>query len=280
MPTFADKKFPGFNKKLKDFERAMAQWYPLGIDSFKIDHGPDYCLFFRRLGGERFVVSQKNNKIVGTLCAIERRIMMGKNSQKGFWYLCDLKVDPRYRRQGIASDMLLKMSKIIRTTDGIYAISMNNGKKNTLFYLLEKMSKNFYNTKMSKDFYNTIDLFIYSLDFKTMIRILPIIHKYRGDIWFVNMQKLKDLRLKSTNSSMKLLHMQWENNCLYDLEANTKTPKISYPQENFTHMFCCPKNDPLHKALTLHGIETSIGATILSHNMKGYDWSFIQTCDI
>ena len=60
---------------IKEFEKKLSNWYPLGDDFFRIDHGKNYYKFFERLGDMNFgVCLTDENKVIGTACAIKRYI--------------------------------------------------------------------------------------------------------------------------------------------------------------------------------------------------------------
>ena len=64
-----------YNKKLKSHEKRLRNWYPMGNDKFCLDHGKNYCKFFRRLGKlEMHICEDRNKNIVGTCAMILRDI--------------------------------------------------------------------------------------------------------------------------------------------------------------------------------------------------------------
>src|SRR4051812_20982602 len=77
------------NQLLKEFEKKMSHYYPLGNDEFRIDHGKEYCNFFRRIGTMHMAILKDGGKIYGTGCAILRNI--NKCNVRKCWYICDLK---------------------------------------------------------------------------------------------------------------------------------------------------------------------------------------------
>ena len=112
-------------------------------------------------------------------------------------------------------------------------------------------------------------LMIYSFDYDTLLKALPVIQKYRGPITFLSLRGIKDLVLKSTNKPMELLHLQWGNK-----------PGFSTPMDGYTYMFCCINTDIIYHELFSKRITTDISATIIHTNMNDYDWTFIMTSDI
>ena len=108
---------------------------------------------------------------------------------------------------------------------------------------------------------------IYSVDYNTIKKTLPIIKKYKGSVNFLSLKGKKDLILKSTNIPINLLHLQYGN-------GNQE------PIPVYTYMFCCLKKSHLYHELKLNNIKTDITADIIHYNMNNYNWDFILTSDI
>ncbi|NCQ51841.1 GNAT family N-acetyltransferase [archaeon] len=81
-----------YSYELKEFEKQFV--YPLGNDTFHIEHGQnsDYFSFFEKLGKPNIMVLEKNNKIIGVCSAVLREI-----NNKKYWYLCDFKIEKEHR---------------------------------------------------------------------------------------------------------------------------------------------------------------------------------------
>jgi len=244
-----------YNDKLKKFEHELSNYYPLGRDHFRIDHGLNYFSFFTRLGSVNYIMALNKGEIIASCCAILRQI----NGEK-IWYLCDLKVHPNYRGNKMSIRMLLKYVYKLKHSRKVYGISMNNSKKNRMLNLANKNSL----LKFKSD----LILMIYSLNYDQMLKALPLIKFYlypRAS--FISLRGKKDLILKSTQKPMRLLHLHNKN-----IGIN--------PQKGYTHMFCCLKNSKLYNELNKINITTNISANIIHHGMDNYDWRFIETSDI
>ena len=277
----------GYNNELKDFESRLRQDYPLGNDSFRISHGPDYYAFFKRLGKVYMKGSFKDGELIGVGCGVLRKIKCNREKWDTawdtvwdtVWYMCDLKVTKKYRRRHIILKMLIQSMNKLSLSNKVYGISMNNNTDNITLKLAKRIP--FLNFKEGPQ------LMIYSLNYDKLIIALPIVKKYRGNISFLSLNGIKDLILKSTGEPMKLLHLQWTNDSENDSENytgkgkdKTNTDNINDLKKDYTYMFCCPKNDPMYKELKKVNIETEISATIIHYNMDDCDWKFIMTSEI
>jgi hypothetical protein len=246
-----------YHDKIKIFEKKLSNWYPIGNDFFNISHGANYYDFFDRIGKLEMIIGTHNNNVIATGCGVLRNMSNGDK----VWYIADLKVDKKHRGKKLSFKLAMKALSFLKQTNKIYAISMNEENKDNNII---KITKNipFINMKYG----NT--LLIYSLDYKQMDKIFPLLQKYRSDISFTSLHMIKDLTLKSTNKPMNILHLQW---------SPKNKIKSFVPIKNYKHMFCLPITDPLIKLLN---IKTDITATIIHNNMDNYDWSFIETSEI
>jgi hypothetical protein len=252
------------NSKLKIFEKKLSHNYPLGDDSFNITHGDNYYAFFERLGIIHMNVLIDNNEIVGSGCGILRNIKYKNDKIYPTFYLCDLKIDPKYRGKHMPFKMLLSAKQKLNISDRIYGITMNknNDEENKVVRLSKKIPL--------LNFKSGGKLMIYSIDYDILLKIRYIIERHRGKISFLSLLNVKDLILKSTGSPLPLLHIQWDTN-------NNDTIE---PISGYTYMFCCPINDPLYIELTNNNIIINTTAEIIHYNMDDSDWKFILTSDI
>jgi len=273
-----DESYSHYNELLKSFEKKMEQYYPLGDDSFRISHGDDYCMFFKRIGEMYMILYLHDNLIVATGCAILRNDSRGDRC----FYICDVKVDPKFRGQRIPFKMLCNASYLAIHTTRAYAVSMNDGdivdpNDNKVVRLTSHLKiKNNHGLK-----YNG-RILIYSLDYQDMCTAMSLIKRLKGNCFYVELNGIKDLVLKSNNQRMKLLHLNFEKNIdkVRDIHSLSKYRK---PLKGYTHMFCLHEKDPLVDELMLKGIETNITASLLENGMDDLtpvDWDFIQTSEI
>jgi hypothetical protein len=72
--------------------------YPLGPGrSFRISHGDDYPRFFRAIGEAACFVAERQGRVLGTLGAAVRPLVLPDGSERGVVYLGDLKIAPSAR---------------------------------------------------------------------------------------------------------------------------------------------------------------------------------------
>lgn len=232
--------------------------YPLGTDSFQIDHGSDYFAFFDRMGATLYAVALEGDQVVAVAAGILREMPVRA------WYLCDLKVHPDYRKQHIPLHMLSRffIPNYLKCRKA-YAISMNphNDSNNRIAKLLSRFrwASSSIATQLS----------IYSFDAETVERARATIEKHRGPFSFLSLAGKKDLILKSTGLPLPLLHFQFGG----------QSP-LTQPQSRFTHMLCCPEDDPLQEELQSLGLQPGTSATVIHHRMADADWKFISTSEI
>jgi GNAT superfamily N-acetyltransferase len=254
-----------FQSKIAAIEATAT--YPLGGDFFQLDHGNDYFAFFDRLGEVNYYAALDANRVAAVGAGILRQIpdRQGESVHPA-WYLCDLKVHPDYQRQHLSLRILSYAIKAnIHRCDRGYAISMNSGdgSSNRLSRILERFSL--------VKFSCTVHLNIYSLDAVNMKNLAPLLIEHRGEISYLSLRGIKDLRLQSTGEMLPLLHVQW----------GSPSPKgNSTPLPGCTHMFCVPANDELATVLAAKEIYPNATASVISHGMDKCDWRFILTSDI
>ncbi|MGL5063150.1 MAG: hypothetical protein ACRC62_24490 [Microcoleus sp.] len=240
--------------------------YPLGDDFFQLDHGDDYFAFFDRLGEVNYYAALDANRVAAVGAGILRQIpyCQGETVNPA-WYLCDLKVHPDYQRQHLSLRILSHaINANILQCDRGYAISMNPDRSsNRLARILERFSL--------VRFRCTALLNIYSLDAAIVKNLESLLIEHRGEISYLSLRGIKDLRLQSTGKMLPLLHVQWGSS------AREGNP---VPVEGYAHMFCVPANDDLATLLTAKEIYPNATASVISHGMDKCDWRFILTSDI
>lgn len=194
-------------KFLSDSIKLMEKdiYYPLGEDSFKIDHGDDYFKFFERLGELHYWCVFDNDILIGVAAGILRFV-----ENKKTWYLCDLKVLKEYRGKGIPKLIFkhaflynLFKQRVFRA----YAVSMNDGSKNLPFKKIKRSTFNLLkvNNKLN----------IYTLNQKQHQHFI----KNEG-LFLTNTNGCKELILRSTEKRMDLYHLTNDINKLSKDEPN------------------------------------------------------------
>ncbi|XWV24892.1 hypothetical protein QJ856_gp0891 [Tupanvirus deep ocean] len=266
-----------FNPNLKLFELKMSQTYPLGNDSFCIDHGSDYFAFFKRLGNVHYIIIQDDDTklIVGTACAILKECSAPKNASQAikksiqYWYLCDLKIDEQHRGQNLTSKLFMQMFyKFISITKRGYSISMDPNSKQ-IVHIINNLPKHLpIKFTMKK-------LLIYSVP----VEIMKVIERFfvcaYDNVSYLSLSGVKDLLLTSTNKPMEVYHLQ---HGIHAATAGIK--KLTEIPITATIMFCFPESSPFQTIMDSLEIKTDITATIISCGMNFFDWHEILTSDI
>ncbi|HTL11951.1 MAG TPA: GNAT family N-acetyltransferase [Bdellovibrionota bacterium] len=240
--------------------------YPLGSDTFKLDHGADYFAFFRRLGDLHYYAAERGGEIVAVGAGMIRRVPFRSGGRpKRTWYLGDLKVRPDHRGSHIPLRMLTRAfpHNYLRCPRG-YAITMNpaNGPNRIV-----KLIGRFRWARSSVG----CQLNLYSMDAGQMASHRGLVERHRGPISFLSLEGKKDLILESTQRRMPLLHVQF-GPCA---EAGGRDPI-----GGSVHMFCVPEGDGLALELAAAGVIPSATATVIQHRMDDCDWRFVLTSDI
>jgi hypothetical protein len=241
--------------------------YPLGHDTFRIDHGPDYFAFFHRLGELHYYAAESDSgETVAVGAGIVRRVPFRAGEKpRRTWYLCDLKVRPDFRGNRLPLRMLTRAfpHNYLRCPRG-YAVTMNPAQSpNRVVRLLQ----HFRWARVSL----ATQLELYSLDAEAMRRHRALVERHRGPVSFLSLAGKKEIILTSTGKPMPLLHVQ------FGPTAETGAPE---PLVGCVHMFCAPSEDPLACELRSLGVAPSATASVIHHGMAGADWRFILTSDI
>lgn len=275
-----------YNPNLKLFELAMSQKYSMGNDSFTIDHGKDYCAFFKRLGDINYFIIQHidQKNIIGSACAILQKYQLSCSlpaikKELTFWYLCDLKIDKQHRGQNLTTKLFTQMFfKFVRKSHRGYLITMDPGSQQ-IIHIFNNMKKLFSSS------ISLTKLLIYTVSLSTMKEIERFFTCAFGDISYLSLQGTKDLILTSTNKPINLYHLQHKTK----INSTSGTPPVSESENNkkinelpedATIMFCFPKNSSLEIILNSYNIKTDITATIMSLAMNFFDWHDILTSNI
>lgn len=255
------------NTLLKIFEQQMSQLYPLGQDTFRIDHGINYFAFVQRLGEVFYFVIHEattTETIVGTGCAI-LRAYNGTN----FWYLCDLKIDPQHRGQNLTLQLFIRMFlPLISKSSKGYLISMDPSSKQ-IIKIFDKID-----SVVNLGIVPNPVLFIYSVTKSQMTQLEPYFKIAFGQISYLSLIGIKDLILSSTQEKLNLYHVQHGP---FGTDRGTSLPNLP---DSATVMFCLPKDSAFMEILNDYQIQTNVSATVISHGMDFFDWHWILTSDI
>lgn len=162
-----------YSKKLQIFEKEFI--YPLGDKSFSIVHGCapgyDYFSFFEQLGEVFCFVLEDNDKVIGMVCAVLRKID-GNN----IWYLCDFKISPSYRGKKLYKQLMWKYFLLhYIKCQNMFALNMSSLDNNKLMKHTQNIFK-YFNINAEKRFLHSFS----SHQFNHLLESQPnIINQYK-----------------------------------------------------------------------------------------------------
>lgn len=264
---------PALGPRLAALERLAT--YPLGRDSFQLDHGPDYFAFLDRLGEEvDYRVALEGDDLVAVGAGALRQVPLRHGGPLvRAWYGADLKVHPEHRGRRIPLRLLGSAFpwSYLRCPRG-YGISMDpgDGRANPVVRLMGRW-------RWSPLRLATI-LVLWSLDRDQARAALPLVEARRGPLRFRSLAGVKDLVLQSTGARLPLLHLEWTTGAAPG--ARDPSTTVGEPQPDTTHMLCAPHDDPLASDLQARGLRPSARASVIAHRMQGCDWRFVLTSEI
>lgn len=246
-----------WKSSLHQFEEHFT--YPLGADTFSIDHGSDYLAFFKRMGNAHLYASEVEGKIVAVGAGIIQ------NRFKA-WYLCDMKVHPEFRGRKIPLKMFRKyfLPCYLKSQRG-FALNMeeSSGKKNPITKIMETLPW----TPLKKG----ARIVFYYEDAANTLKAMEILKSKRPGISFSSLLGIKDLVLKSTGKPIPLLHMEW----------NQQVPGSSAaPIEGNLHMWCLDEKSDLNSSLEKIGITPKAAGLIFHHRLSHLDWNELRTSEL
>jgi hypothetical protein len=116
---------PDTNHALARFERSFE--YPLSEhQSFTICHGQDYLHFFRELGEVTCFVAKRGEDVQGVLTTVLRTIRIPGCEPSPVIYVCDLKISPESRGEGLFFKLILEAKRFYQASQlGLYCVVMN-----------------------------------------------------------------------------------------------------------------------------------------------------------
>ena len=246
--------------------------YPLGDDTFQIDHGADYFAFLERLGELKYLAMLDGDRVAAVGAGVLRRLpLRAGEAPTRAWYLADVKVHPDYRGRHLPLTMLARGDfplNYARAPRG-YGISMNpgDGSPNRIARLVKHFRW--------APFEAGPELAIYSVDAATVADLTPLLEQFRGHLGMLSLAGVKDLVLGSTGQPMPLVHVTWDPRGKGVAPSNRKGP-----QPGHQHMFCAPHGDPMAIALAARGVMPVATASIVHHRMGRSDWRFVLTSEI
>lgn len=270
-----------FQARLAALERLAT--YPLGDDTFQLDHGPDYFAFFDRLGDVLYGVALEGDQVAAVGCGVLRRVVTRRGrAPRRAWYLGDLKVHPDFRGRRIPLRLLGRHFwwNYPRAPRG-YGFTMDAPGSES------RVAKLFGHWRWSP-VRAAGTLGLWSLDADQARAARPLLERHRGPVTFRSLEGIKDLVLGSTGRRMPLLHLEWDTGVPPPTGDPARVGRLlPDPQPDHVHMLCAPiaspagPDDPLAADLRALGLHPGATATILAHRMgRDCDWRFALTSEI
>ncbi|MBX3470627.1 MAG: hypothetical protein KF878_27480 [Planctomycetes bacterium] len=257
---------PAFQARLAALERLAS--YPLGQDTFVLDHGADYFAFFDRLGEVVYAAALDGERLAAVCCGMLRQVAMRQGeAPRRTWYLADLKVHPDYRGQRLPLRMLARLfpCSYLRCARA-YGVTMDPpGAAESRVVRLARRWRWSPARPAGR-------LLLWSLDQDQMTRAAPLVVARRGPVAFRSLEGVKDLVLGSTGRRLPLLHAEWG--------AAPGPGVVPAPLADHVHMVCAPEGDALARDLAGLGLAPGATATIIAHRMSDADWRFVLTSEI
>jgi len=250
-----------YNNRLRDFERDFR--YPLGKDSFFIDHGINYFEFFDLLGTPYIYIAEEDCKIMAVAIIVLRNIDIYDNGVKeNVWYICDLKIHPSYRGKFFIQHFIeVVYKKYSHLSSKIYGISMNVAQgENKLINLASRLTNLDLKLSGELNFY-----LLHKTQLNSVKQIL--IDKY-NTINFVSLRGKKDLILTSTNNALNVVHF-----------SSRKSEEKFFAESADKYMFCFPTNEDINVQFAKLDLVPLATASIIS-NIKNCNWNVILTSEI
>jgi hypothetical protein len=280
---------------LKQFESTFS--YPFSdTEQFRIEHGKngDYFAFFKQLGKpyyfvatckkDKTITKQVNNKsvvinqqageIAAVACSILRTVKTVQGNLKNAWYICDLKVNPKYQGEHLPLIITQKVAakRFLQCPRG-FGICMNppnaQPKAATIFKKhgpvpgLTTQTLNLYT--LTQDQANKLG---------NDIKISLVKYGYMKDeeeLGYKTTAGIKDYQIfdasKNGSRSWQLLHIQ-------------RDKTFEKPQKDAVHMICSIEGSSLDNDFkNLLGLPSST-AQIVSYGMSDIDFNFLTTDQI
>jgi hypothetical protein len=260
---------PEFGEKIRALEAHAV--YPLGADRFRLDHGPDYFAFFRRIGEIRTYAAVIDGRVACVASCVLRRVRQIGGSIGRAWYLCDLKVAPEFRGLHLPTRLFGRafLFNYLRCPRG-FAVSMNpgDGSANRAVRIIER--------------FPWIPLrpvgeFVFYVWSESELLDLTLLLNAEIGAWRLrSLSGVKDLILESTGQPWRLYHIEGRY-CLDDTDGGQI---VARPVPGGAHMLCVPAGGTLDRRLNAQGCRSAATATIVAHRMGATDWRFAASSEI
>jgi len=258
-----------FGEKIRALEASAN--YPLGDDRFRLDHGPDYFAFFRRLGHLRTYAAVVDGRVACVASGVIRSVRQADGSVVRAWYLCDLKVDPGFHGRHLPARLFGRvfLFNYLRCPRA-FAVTMNRGggHPNGVVRILQRLPW------IPLRLVGELVFYVWSED--ELLKMALWLNKEIGVCRFRSLSGIKDLILESSGQSWPLYHVEGRH-CLLGIEGGKLALR---PVPGAAHMLCLPRGSKLDQRLKAEGCRNTATASIVAHRMNAADWSFLASSEI
>jgi hypothetical protein len=257
-----------FGEKVRALESAAV--YPLGNDSFRLDHGADYFAFFRRLGELRAYALEIDGRIACVASGVLRRMRQADGRTPNVWYLCDLKVDPEFRGHHLPARLFGRVLPLhYLQCARAFAVTMDpgDGSSNRVVSILEQFPW--------LPLQPVAHLLFYVWSESELSDMAKLLAVELGAWRLRSLAGIKDLILESTRQPWPLYHIEGSQ-CF-----NAKGGKtVAHAVTGAAHMLCVPRGGRLAMRLDANGCRSAATATVVAHRMKDVLWESLASSEI
>ena len=247
---------------LRELERQRV--YPLGCDTFRIDHGADPFAFFDRQGNTCTVLAADGRQLLGVATAVHRR-----HGPAGY-YLCDLKTRPG-GAVGVVGPLVHGLLAAVPAGAPCFGIAMRRGPRMAPLARLVAAGRR-------------PEIVASGLALGPEIRFLTVpgsrwqavaatVAAQRGATVLVSNRGVKDIVLGSTGHPLPLLHAVWGE----DVPA---ADDVAAPPADAVCMVAVPAGDPLADALAAAGAGTLGSCDAIHRGIDPAAWTALSSRDV
>ncbi len=287
---------PAIIKQLQEFESAFI--YPFSHDEeFTIKHGVDgdYFQFFKQLGtpyyyvatstknkivkkiieGQEVMVQQQAGEIAAAGCAVLRSLTTTSGKAIKAWYICDLKVNEKYRYEHLPTAIVKKvaLARFIQCPRG-FAICMNPATGDP------KAASIFKKHGPIKGI-DTQILNLYTLSAQQVRQYHDHIQASFARHGY--MKEDQKLAYRSTNGAKDYEIINHATDCRYPWKLVHLTPSADDDldlQDDVVYMVCAVDGTPLNNDFELLFGTPSSTAQIVSYGMHDVDFNLLTSNQI
>jgi len=248
--------------------------YPLGTDSFKIDHGKNYFEFFQMLGEVRYNLALHDSEVIACAACVLVRVPDNSGKIRSAWYVCDLKVHPEFRGLRIPRKLFLQnlLRNFLSCQRG-FAVSMNpaSGPNPVV-----KFSTNL----PYLSFTESAQLRFFEMSAASLQSLNRLCEPILGPLFLINTTGKKDLIQTSTGKPISILHLGWGKAAAGVAVSSLREATANNTVSEKSIYLACACTAARHYSLFEQFGQDFGQASILSFRMPNTDWSHLQSWQI